>query len=114
MILRQETKSDYKATEEVILKAFANLDISDKDEHILVQKLRISISFIPELSLLAVVDNLIVGHILFTRATILGMEIYETLALAPLSVLPEYQNKGIGTKLIQAGLQKQKQWDLNW
>src|SRR5680860_603246 len=106
MILWQENESDYKATEEVIRKAFENVDISDKNEHILVQKLRKGDSFIPELSLVAEVDSQIVGHILFTSAPILGEESYKSLTLAPLSVLPAYQNKGIGKKLIRTGLQK--------
>ena len=40
------------------------------------------------------------GHILFTKAFVDGVE---ALALAPLSVLPEYQNKGIGLSLIKHG-----------
>lgn len=42
----------------------------------------------------------IVGHILFTRAAVNGTQV---LALAPLSVLPEYQNRGIGQALIREG-----------
>jgi predicted N-acetyltransferase YhbS len=108
MILRQETKLDYKATEEVIRKAFETLDISDKNEHILVQKLRNGNRFIPELSIVAEIDNTVVGHILFTKAPIEGEENYVSLALAPVAVLPEYQNKGIGMELIQNGLEKAK------
>src|SRR5690554_6552013 len=46
----------------------------------------------------------IVGHIMFTELLIKdGDRKYESLALAPLSVLPEYQNRGIGSKLILQG-----------
>ena len=54
----------------------------------------------PELSLVAVKENKIVGYILFTKIKI-GE--YEELALAPLCVLPEYQKQGIGRKLIEEG-----------
>ena len=62
--------------------------------------LRKSKSFIPELSLVAVEDEKIVGHILFTKAVVQGVEV---LALAPLSVLPDYQNRGIGLSLMKEG-----------
>ena len=62
--------------------------------------LRNSDSFIPELSLVAVKDNKIVGYILFTKIKI---ENHEEIALAPLAVLPEYQKQGIGSKLIEEG-----------
>ncbi len=46
------------------------------------------IAFIPELSLVAVQNNKIIGYILFTKIEI-GE--YKELALAPLGILPEYQ-----------------------
>lgn len=73
---------------------------SDGDEQNLVARLRKSRSFIPELSLVAVEKEKIVGHILFTKAFVGSAEV---LALAPLSVLPQYQNKGIGLSLIKEG-----------
>lgn len=50
--------------------------------------------------MVAVQDNKIIGHILFTKIEI-GE--YEELALAPLGILPNYQRQGIGTKLIEEG-----------
>ena len=64
--------------------------------------LRKSNNFVPELSLVAIEDNKIVGYILFTKIKI-GE--YEELALAPLGILPEYQKQGIGKKLIEKGHQ---------
>ena len=57
-------------------------------------------SFIPKLSLVAIEDEKIVGYILFTKAFVNSIEV---LALAPLSVLPKYQNRGIGLSLIKEG-----------
>lgn len=100
MLIRQEKKADYAAVYSVVKKAFETAEKSDGNEQELVEKLRKSNSFIPELSLVAVEDEIIVGHILFTKAYV-GANI--VLALAPLSVLPEYQRKGIGTALITEG-----------
>lgn len=100
MTVRQETEKDHAQVYKVIKAAFASADHSDGNEQDLVVKLRASDAFIPELSLVAVKDGNIVGHILFTKAEIAG---HTVLALAPLSVLPAYQRQGIGLALIADG-----------
>lgn len=100
MIIRQEKTEDYAAVYRVVKKAFANAEHTDGSEQDLVAALRQSNSYIPELSLVAVEDEKIVGHILFTRASVNGAAV---LALAPLSVLPGYQKRGIGSSLIKKG-----------
>lgn len=102
MHIRQEKLSDHKAIFALIEKAFANMTISDHQEHHLVNRLRKSDAYIPELSLVAEVDDKIVGHILLTKLKIKnGDKEYDSLALAPVSVLPEYQGQGIGSQLIR-------------
>lgn len=98
--IRQEQPTDYDAVYQVVKEAFVDAEHTDGDEQNLIVRLRKSKSFIPELSLVAVEDEKIVGHILFTRAAVNGIAV---LALAPLSVLPEYQNRGIGQSLIKQG-----------
>lgn len=98
--IRTEQIKDYAKVRCVITEAFKTAEYSDGNEADLVDNLRKSPSFIPELSLVALVDNNIVGHILFTKAYVGEKTV---LALAPLSVLPEYQNQGIGLALIKQG-----------
>lgn len=100
MNIRQEKPEDHDTVYHLIKEAFANAEHTDGNEQNLVVGLRKSKSFIPELSLVAVEDGKIVGHILFTKAFVNDVEV---LALAPLSVLPEYQNRGIGLSLIKQG-----------
>lgn len=100
MIIRQERSEDYDEVYHIVKEAFESAEHSDGSEQDLVVALRKSKSFIPELSLVAVEDEKIVGHILFTKAFVQGVEL---LALAPLSVLPDYQNRGIGLSLIKEG-----------
>ena len=100
MVIRQEQPADYEAVYQVVKEAFANAEHTDGHEQDLVVALRKSKSFIPELSLVAVEDEKIAGHILFTRAVV---DHTEVLALAPLSVLPAYQGRGIGLSLIAQG-----------
>ena len=106
LTIRQENKNDYEEVYKVIKTAFETAEHSDGNEQDLVVALRKSDNFIPELSLVAVMDNKIVGYILFTKIKI-GKQ--EELALAPLGVLPEYQKQGIGSVLIQEGHKKAKE-----
>lgn len=103
-ILR-ETLDDYSVVESVIEKAFKDAEHTDHSEQFLVQRLRKSEEFIKELSLVAVNEKEIVGYAMFTKMIIKNdNKEVESLALAPVAVLPEYQFKGIGSKLIERGL----------
>ena len=100
--IRQETPSDYPAVFELVRSAFKNLEHSDNQEQFLVERLRKSKNFIPELSLVAEVEGEVVGYILLTKISIVdnGQLSGKSLALAPVAVLNEYQGMGIGGKLI--------------
>ncbi|PEU83241.1 GNAT family N-acetyltransferase [Bacillus cereus] len=104
--IRQEQQNDYKKTEEVVQQAFLHEEFSDKTEHELVKRIRECDAFVPELSIVAV-DEEIVGHIMLSKITIeKGATSVESLALAPVSVARGHQKKGIGGKLIGAALEK--------
>ncbi len=70
----------------------------------IVDKLRKSCNGI--LSLVAISNNKVIGHIMFSPVTIETQScIIEGMSLAPMAVLPELQNQGIGSKLVKEGLQ---------
>ena len=57
------------------------------------------------LSLVAVEDGRVVGHILFSPVTIeSGERTFSAVGLAPMAVLPELQHRGVGSQLVKAGL----------
>jgi putative acetyltransferase len=59
----------------------------------------------PFLSLVAVRDGEVVGHISFTPVTLESAGVVSSaIGLAPLSVLPDLQNQGIGSDLVRRGL----------
>ncbi len=99
--IRPERSGDEATIYEVNRQAFGR-----EAEPKLVDALRALVAFIPELSLVAERAGRIVAHILFSRATIrtTGGEI-PVLVLGPVAVLPECQNQGIGSQLIEAGLE---------
>ena len=110
-IIRMENDTDVRSIHEVVRRAFWRDDKPDDfNEWKLIEDVRKSGDFIRELSLVAEVDGEVVGHILFTPMTIIDDdEKYGSLALAPVSVLPELQNNGIGTRLIEVGIEKAKE-----
>ncbi len=98
--VRKEIESDREAI------YFLHLDAFDgKFESELVDKIRASKNFIPELSRVAIIESRVIGHILLS-AIIIKRDGEETpaLALAPVAVLPEFQNRGIGSALIKDAL----------
>lgn len=100
--LRNERFSDYPETENVVREAFWNRYSPGCYEHYLIHIMRYSRAFVPQLDFVAVFDDKIVGNIVFLKSVIqadTGKE-YEVLSLGPISVLPEYQNMGIGKRLI--------------
>lgn len=100
MTIRTEQQADYESVYQVVKNAFETAEQSDGNEQDLVNALRQSSAFIPELSLVSEIKGKIVGHIMFTKLQIGG---HTALALAPLSVLPQYQRQGIATSLILEG-----------
>jgi len=100
--IRQEGKSDFKEVYKI-----NELSFEEEGEAKLVELLRNSSVFVPELSLVAIIEDNIVGHILFTKIKIVdsNQNEFESLALAPMAVLPKCQKKGIGGKLINKGLE---------
>ncbi|MDR3627451.1 MAG: N-acetyltransferase [Ignavibacteriaceae bacterium] len=110
IILSTEKPEDYEEVINLTDLAFKDMPFSNHKEGELVHKLRKGPNFVEELSIVAKLDGKIIGHILFTKLYIKDVEkSYETLELAPVSVLPEYQRKGIGSMLINEGLKRAKE-----
>jgi putative acetyltransferase len=98
--VRQETKGDSAEVLEVVRLAF-----NRKVESQLVEKFRQNPKYIPELSLVAEYEGHVIGHILFFPIEVkVDGETWQTLILAPLSVHPSYQRRGVGGELVTAGL----------
>ncbi len=104
IILRNEQPKDYRTVEELTREAFWNHHVPGCNEHYLLHTMRNAASFIKELDVVAEVDGRIVGNIVYTKATIIDDDnrVHEVLCFGPLSVLPEFQHRGIGRTLIES------------
>jgi putative acetyltransferase len=100
--IRNETENDHRQVEELTREAFWNLYVPGCDEHYLVHKMRNHPDFISRLDFVAILNNKIVGNIMYTRAYLVDERDnkVEIVTFGPVSVLPGLQRQGIGTALI--------------
>ena len=101
MNIRAETDKDKTAIYKINQSAF---ETSAEAE--LVDKLREQAN--PIISLVAEQDEIVVGHILFTPVSLINHPELKIMGLAPMAVSPEFQRRGIGVALVQAGLEQCK------
>ncbi|WP_042162973.1 GNAT family N-acetyltransferase [Paenibacillus gorillae] len=103
MNIRTESPQDYDAVYALHDAAFGNQD----EESQMVERIRKSENFVPELSIVAEQGGEIVGHLLISGAALVDQELrQEVMVLAPLAVSPTYQKQGIGSALMQEGLDR--------
>ena len=100
--IRPETPADFDAIGRIHLEAFANHPFSRQTEHLIVEELRKAGAL--NVSLVAVDKGEVLGHIAFSRAKIGGANC-GWFMLGPVGVLPDMQRRGIGSQLVEAGLQ---------
>lgn len=100
--LRQERPTDYRETERLTREAFWDQHTPGCDEHYLVHIMRSCPAFVQELDIVAELGGKIIGHVACVKASVKGDDGQEreALTLGPLSVLPEYQGRGIGSRLL--------------
>jgi len=101
IIVRPERIADYPVIGELNRAAFGQ-----DNEANLILRIRQADGFDPELSLVAERRDEIVGHILFSPVRIeTSGPVVAALALAPMAVRPDLQGRGVGSQLVEAGLE---------
>ena len=106
IVIRNETDADIVAITEVTVAAFKTLEISNHTEQFIIEALRAAKAL--TVSLVAEVDGHVIGHIAFSPVNI-SDGTQNWYGLGPVSVLPEYQRRGIGKSLINEGLSQLKE-----
>ena len=105
VLIRNETEADADAIAEVTVAAFKTLSISNHTEQFIIAALRSASAL--TVSLVAEADGRVVGHVAFSPVTI-SDDCRNWYGLGPVSVLPEYQRRGIGSALVSEGLSRLK------
>jgi putative acetyltransferase len=101
MIIERERPENVDAIRAVTAAAFATAAGPGEIEARLVDELRGSAAWLPQLSLVALDDGAVLGHVVCSRAIVANTPV---LGLGPLSVRPDRQRQGIGSALVHAVL----------
>ncbi|NLW56893.1 MAG: N-acetyltransferase [Firmicutes bacterium] len=106
--IRNEKETDFKKVEEITRKAFWNVYVPGCVEHYLVHIMRSHKDFLPELDFVIEVDDQLIGNIMYTKAKLVDESGEEKaiLTFGPVSILPEYQRKGYGKKLMEYSFER--------
>lgn len=118
IIIRPETPKDYKDIISLILRSFKEgTSYSDGTDIVaLIEEIRGSKYYIPELSFVAELDGIIVGHFLFSHFPLSKtpegeyMDSNDIVMLAPVSVHADYFHKHVGVTMLTLGIQKVREY----
>jgi putative acetyltransferase len=105
IIIRNEEESDIEAILQITKAAFQNHPYSHQTEQFIITALRKANAL--TISLVAQFGKKVVGHIAFSPISISDGSL-GWYGLGPISVLPEFQRKGVGKSLIREGLSRLK------
>lgn len=106
LIIRRETKQDYRAVENLVRESFWNVYRPGCTEHYVLHCLRDDPAFVPELDLVMELDGELIGQIVYVRSHILcsdGKEL-PILTFGPIGIAPKYKRQGYGQQLLDASL----------
>ncbi len=138
MNIRLEQPKDYREVENLTREAFWNVYRPGCTEHFVLNQYRTNPDFVPELDFVMEEDNRIIGHVMFSKASLtpdpspMGegsddpsqQEMHTTplphregqgggsspsWTFGPISIHPDYKRKGYGLKLLQYALEKARE-----
>ena len=130
MNIRLETPEDYRDVENLTREAFWNVYRPGCTEHYVLNQYRNNPDFIPELDFVMEEDNKIIGHVMFSKASLTpypspkgeesdysSQQVEESIpswTFGPISIHPDYKRKGYGLKLLQFALEKAREMGIGF
>ena len=111
LIVREERETDREQVEKLIREAFNNHYVPGCFEHYLVRLMRSHEDFLPELDLVAEKDGVIVGSIMYTKATQTDKsgKVKNILTFGPIAIHPHHQRKGYGKALMERSFERARE-----
>lgn len=106
MKIRLETENDYLEVENMVRNSFWNIYRPGAYEHFIVHQLRQDESFIKNLAYVIEKNGKIIGHINYSKCKIqYENRVIDAVVLGPISIEKDYQNRGLGSRLIEYTLE---------
>lgn len=110
MLIRPERPSEFSAIYDLVRTAFATAKVSQGDEQDFVDRRRAGPDYIPELALVAEDESGAIGHVMLTRTSIATADgARHVLLLAPLCVVLQRRNRGVGAQLVGDALRRARE-----
>ena len=111
MKIRNEQPSDYREVENLTREAFWNVYRPGCTEHFVLNRYRNNPDFIPELDLVMEEDDKIIGHVMFSHASLTKADgsTMPAWTFGPISIAPDYKRKGYGLKLLSHAMAKARE-----
>ena len=108
MKIRNEQPSDYREVENLTREAFWNVYRPGCTEHFVLNRYRNNPDFIPELDLVMEEDDKIIGHVMFSHASLTKADgsTMPAWTFGPISIAPDYKRKGYGLALLNHAIDK--------
>jgi putative acetyltransferase len=110
MLIRPERPGEFPEIYALVRSAFATAKVSEGDEQDFVDRLRAGPGYIAELALVAEDESGLIGHVMLTRTSIATADgPRQVLLLAPLCVVLERRDRGVGSRLIGEALRRARE-----
>lgn len=108
IIIRHETKDDYRNVENLTRESFWNVYRPGCTEHYVLHCYRNDPAFVPELDFIMELDGKLIGQIIFVRSEIDcddGRKL-PIMTFGPIGIAPEYKRRGYGKHLLDYSMEK--------
>ena len=111
IIIRRETKDDYRKTEDLTREAFWNVYRPGCMEHYVLHCYREDPAFVPELDFVMELDGRLIGQVMYVRSEIQGSDGRRVpiMTFGPIGIAPEYKRQGYGKRLLDYSMEKAKE-----
>ena len=111
IIIRNETKEDYKKVENLTREAFWNVYRPGCSEHYVLHSYRSDPAFVPELDFVMELNGELIGQVIYVRSEIecAGGRKLPIMTFGPISIAPKYKRQGYGKRLLDYSMEKARE-----
>ena len=111
IVIRRETKADYRKTEDLTRESFWNVYRPGCMEHYVLHCYRNNPAFVPELDFVMELDGEMIGQVIYVRSEIECDDgrVVPIMTFGPICIAPAYKRQGYGKRLLDYSMEKAKE-----